>query len=1072
MTVTSLPTLQHPAIDRLIVEPRPGSTMIPDEHQQQVIDLIARRGHGPTLLLAGPGTGKTSTIVEAVAARVAAGTDPAQILTLTFGRKAATELRVRIGARLQRTVEAPLAWTFHAFGYSLVQRMLSSEDSHRLLRLMSGPEQDVAVRDLLGGDLAFGLGRWPEELHAALSTRGFTDEVRALIGRARGLGLQPDDLRRVAEGRSDWLGAADFLAEYLDVLDARGVVDYAELIARAVAYAESDEGMRDLRQRYELVVVDEYQDTDPAQERLLQAIAGSGRDLLVVGDPDQAIYRFRGADVDAIMSFPDRFLTAYGAPATTRTLRTSRRCPTQVLAATRKLAAQLGGAGTSIVRQLREHRDLRPGPDQRQGQLEVRVFASPEAEAASVADLLRREHLQNGTPWSDMAVLVRSGVLSIPRLQRALLHADIPVSVAANEVPLANESAVSPLMLALHAAADPSSLTDDVARELLVSPLIGCPAAGLRRLGRALRDQARRDESLIAPQPSQALIGTAVRDPALLEGLPNTVAAPARRLANLLCGAGALVEADATAHEVLWSLWDGTSWPGRLRQRSRSGGSSGRAADRDLDAIVALFEVAASSDARTTARDVASFSAEVEARQIPGDRLGDREGPTGGVRVMTAHRSKGLEWSVVVVCEVQEDVWPDVRSRPSFLRAERLGPRGLTEPLTLAELRREERRLFYVAATRAKRRLVVTAIDGPGDDGPRPSPFLAELGVPIVSGGAGPQRPLTLTGLTARLRSVVIDPRRSVGVRRAAAQRLAVLARAESGGRPLVPAADPKQWWGMSQTTQSDTPVRPIDQPIELSGSQLEKLNGCRLQWFLSHEVSGDPARGSAAGFGGVVHALADGVASGEAEADLGALLHALDSVWQELPFGAAWESAAERREAEAVLRRFLAWHADARGRLLLATEQDFACELSVAGRQVRLRGRLDRLELAADGSVVVVDLKTMRAAPSQRKVDEHLQLATYQRVVSDAGVPGINPRPGGAELVQLRVDASRHDDGPKVQRQAAYPQGVDRLDAVLDKAVTAIALEDFRPTVGEACTYCPFVAVCPAQARGQQVIG
>ena len=91
-----------------------------DPEQQCVADTIATAGHGPVLLLAGPGTGKTTTVVEAVAARVNAGTPPDRVLTLTFSRKAAKELRTRLGTRLQRTVATPLAWTFHGFGYSLL----------------------------------------------------------------------------------------------------------------------------------------------------------------------------------------------------------------------------------------------------------------------------------------------------------------------------------------------------------------------------------------------------------------------------------------------------------------------------------------------------------------------------------------------------------------------------------------------------------------------------------------------------------------------------------------------------------------------------------------------------------------------------------------------------------------------------------------------------------------------------------------------------------------------------------------------------------------------------------------
>lgn len=1043
-----------------------------DEYQQRLVSLIATPGHGPVLLLAGPGTGKTTTLVEAVAARVASGTDPARILTLTFSRKAANELRVRIGRRLDRTVSAPLAWTFHGFGFSLLGQSQAEDEQGRSLRLMSGPEQDVAVRDLLIHDREVGTVQWPPALHAALPTRGFTDEVRALIGRARSLGLGPADLHRVAAGRDDWTAAAEFMAEYLDVLDGRGVVDYAELVARAVAYAESERGRERLRATYDLVLVDEYQDTDPAQERLLQAIAGSGRDLVVVGDPDQSIYAFRGADVRGILSFPDRFRGTSGEPAQTMVLQTSRRCATEILSASRRIASQLGGTGTDFVRHLREHRALQPAPDQHSGSVEVYTFASAESEAASIADLLRREHLHDGTPWSDMAVVVRSGVMAIPSLQRAMAHAGVPVEVAGDEVPLAREPVLGPLLTALQVVSDPSTLTPDVARELMLSALGGADPGGLRRLGRALREQERAAGRHAGGPPSSGeLLRAALADGTRLETTRDAVAAPIRRLASLLSDARAMANSGGTAHDILWLLWSGTHWPTRLQQASFAGGPAGRAADRDLDAIVALFEVAARGDDRSTSRGVASFLAEVQAQQIPGDTLAERSTRPSGVRLLTAHRSKGLEWSVVVVAGVQAEVWPDLRRRGSLLQADRLGSDGLLPGSSGAEQRRDEHRLFYVAITRAKRRVVVTAVDSPAEDGLRPSSFIAELGVAVAAVAAAPVRALTLRDLTAELRAVVVDESSPEMLRTAAAERLAVLATAQVAGRPMIPAAHPEHWWGMNQLTHADRPVRPAEAPLELSGSQLQKLAACPLNWFLSREVRADPARGTAAGFGGVVHALADGVARGEILDDPDELLRRADTVWEQLQYGAAWESAAERNQAAAALERFVAWHRAARGRTLAGSEQQFEALISVSGRKVRLRGRLDRVEFDDAGRVVVVDLKTGRQAPSQRQVSDHLQLATYQRVVAESAITDVVGEPGGAELVHLRLPPRANQSGPKVQQQPAFPAGREVLDEALEDAVQTIDNEEFSARLSDACKYCPFTRSCPAQDSGRQVV-
>ncbi|MCW2544851.1 MAG: UvrD/REP helicase, partial [Frankiales bacterium] len=241
----------------------------PDEAQQRVLD----HGAGPLLVLAGPGTGKTTTLVEAVARKVEGGLTPDQVLVLTFSRKAAAELRERITARLGAPVAEPAAWTFHAFCYALLREHQTPELYGEPLRLLNGAEQDVALRDLLRGSLDVGR-QWPPSLRAALMTKGLAEEVRSLLSRAREVGLDPDQLGALAakEGRQDWAALAGFFGEYLDVLDAQGALDYAELVHRAVLQAEQSRDQ--LRDRYRAVFVDEYQDTDPAQERLLQALAG------------------------------------------------------------------------------------------------------------------------------------------------------------------------------------------------------------------------------------------------------------------------------------------------------------------------------------------------------------------------------------------------------------------------------------------------------------------------------------------------------------------------------------------------------------------------------------------------------------------------------------------------------------------------------------------------------------------------------------------------------------------------------------------------------------------------------
>lgn len=1094
---------------------------------------------GPLLVLAGPGTGKTTTLVESVAARIARGGDPARILVLTFSRKAAVELRDRMALRIG-AARAPRATTFHSFCYALVRAHQDSDLFVEPLRLLSGPEQDVAVRELLAGQpdlerLGLAHVRWPDELRACLTTRGFADEVRAVLARSRELGLGPDSLDAFARriGRPDWRAAAAFLAEYLDVLDLQGVLDYAELVHRAVLLAQRPEVAERLAAQYDAVFVDEYQDTDPAQVRLLHALAGGGRNLVAFGDPDQSIYTFRGADVNGILDFPNAFPRADGGPAPVEVLRTSRRSGAALLTATRLLTQRMPLTRLP-AQKVRAHRELSPVRDG--GRVEVYTYPTPGTELDNIADILRRAHLEDGVPWNDMAVLVRAGSRTIPTIRRALTAAGVPLDIDGDDLPLRHEPAVAPLLTALRAVAaaeasvrpedgteavravgegddveDAGSEADDertateaeneqatpeadpeepvasswldteTALTLLASPLAAMDAADLRRLGRALREEERAGGNPV-PSPSDELLTRALAEPERLVAHDPTYARGAQRLGALLRKARERLAGGGTAEEALWDLWQGTPWPGRLERAALRGGAAGRNADRDLDAVCALFATAARAEERTGGRGALNFLEEIDAEDIAADTLTRRAVRPDAVRLMTAHRSKGLEWTLVVVAGVQEGLWPDLRRRGSLLEADRIGRDGLAEPLTPGALLAEERRLFYVAATRARERLVVTAVKAPADDGDQPSRFLTELGIEPKDVTGRPRRPLSVAALVAELRATTVDPRVSETLREAAARRLARLAAlADEEGRALVPSAHPYRWWGMYDPTESKVPLRDRDQPVVLSGSALDQLaNTCALQWFLGREVKADAPATAAQGFGNVVHVLADEVASGRTPADLDALMERLDTVWNALAFDAPWKSAQEKDNARVALERFLKWHVDSNGvrpgRTPVASEHDFDVTLEAGDYEVRIRGSMDRVEADGEGRAYVVDFKTGKQTPTAREVERHPQLAVYQLAVQEGAVDeafdGVRPEPGGAELVQLRQGAAQRDGGetlPKVQAQE--PLEGEWAGELLATAAGKVLDERFTPTAGQHCAHCAFRASCSARPEGRHVV-
>lgn len=1179
---------------------------------------VAEHDRGPLLVLAGPGTGKTTTLVEAVAERIRAGGDPERILVLTFGRKAAVRLRDRMAARLARlghggtsgtgsttdtggsagppgdpgpVPAAPQASTFHSYCYALVRAHQGADLFADPLRLLSGPEQDLHIRELLAGQPlleAAGRGRtdWPDELRTCLTTRGLADELRAVLARSRELGLGPDELGDFARrtGRPDWSAAASFLAEYLDVLDAQGVLDYAELVHRAVLLAERPEVSRRLRERYDAVYVDEYQDTDPAQVRLLRALVGDGRDigdggnrprgdgsggtartLVAFADPDQSIYAFRGADVNGVLDFPHLFRQPTAEPAPVRVLTANHRSGDRLLAATREIARRLPLTRLPADA-VRAHRA--PSAPHEGGRVEAYTYPGPGAELDNIADILRRAHLEDGVPWSEMAVLVRAGGRTIPAVRRALTSAGVPLDVDGDEAALRHEPAVAPLLTALRAAARAAADDDAAARgatapdkqtaapdadeaeaagdgaeaaagrswldtgtalTLLGSPLAGMDAADLRRLGRALREEERAAGATV-PRPSDELLAEALAEPQRLVAHDPAYAAGAQRLGLLLRKARELLAGGGSAEEALWELWDGTDWPRRLERAALRGGSGGRNADRDLDAVCALFAVAARAEERGGGRGALNFLEEIDGHDIAADTLAGRAVRPDAVRLMTAHRAKGLQWRLVVVAGVQEGLWPDLRRRGSLLEADRIGRDGLAEPLPPGALLTDERRLFYVAATRARERLVVTAVRAPADDGDQPSRFLSELGVEPTPVASRPRRPLAVAALVAELRSTTVDPAASPALRSAAARRLARLAAlTDDDGHPLVPSAHPHRWWGLYEPTRSEAPVRSPHEPVALSGSALEQLTStCALQWFLAREVKADEPATAAQGFGNALHVLADEVASGGTPADLAALMERLDAVWDGLAFDAPWKSRQEKENARAALERFLRWHVlrGAGGREPVGSEHEFDVTLDAGGHHVRVRGSVDRVERDASGRAYVVDFKTGRAKPTAAEAARHPQLAVYQLAVREGAADelfgGRRPEPGGAELVHLRLGAPARDGGetlPAVQRQDPLPPPLPRTDAerepdaasrtsveggqkhdsdggdepdgtrsnndnearngrdddwvgeLLATAASRVLDERFTPSPGRHCTHCAFRGACSARPEGRQII-
>jgi superfamily I DNA/RNA helicase/RecB family exonuclease len=928
------------------------------------------------------------------------------------------------------------------------------------------------VAELLRGDVAEeGAVRWPADLAPALATAGFRTELRDLLLRATERGVGPEQLASWGRetGREHWVHAATFQEQYEAVTafstagrgDASGY-DPAELVRQAIAELDGDpQLLRQERERARWLFVDEYQDTDPAQVELLELLAGRGGNIVAVGDPDQSIYAFRGAEPRGITQFGERFRHTDGRPAGRVSLGVSRRSGAELLRISRVVAEGLPGPW--------EHRRLVAGESADPGSAEVHVFGSAAVEAAYLADVLRRAHLLEGVPWSQMAIVVRTAGALGP-LRRALASAGVPVGVSSDDLPLAAQPAVAPFLGVMRAllprpGTDPAEgievgLDEPVAEALLASPLGGATVLDLRRLRRAVRIQLAKEGVDLAERGTP--LALALEDEALLERLPEHVARPALRVSAVLAAGRVALARGGTAEDVLWAMWQRSGLAGRWARASAAGGPPGAVADRDLDAVVALFDAAAGFVDRLPSADVRAFIAHLSAQELPSDTGAARAAAGETVRLLTAHAAKGLEWDLVCVAGVQEGVWPDLRERASLLGAEVLVERvagidgASVDRRTLALA--EERRLFYVAVTRARRRLLVTAVQGAldgADAGATASRFLDLVALPPEEGRPLTELPrsLTLPALVAELRRAVTDPGTPAARRSTAAS---VLRRLADDG---VPGAAPRDWWGLAPLSD-DAPLVPEEDDVRVRPSHIETFQKCPLRWVLG-AVGAEASPDTTRTVGTAVHAVAQQVAEGLPAAEAPA---ALDVELDQLDLGPGWSDQRQRQAAQDMLSRFLRWHA-ANDRELVGVEENFDV---VVGR-ARLRGQVDRLERDGEGRLVVVDLKTGKTAA--KNTEEHGQLAAYQVAVGAGGFGGHGDVPGGAALLQVGSGAKA-----KEQHQEPLPADVPVEQTWAGELIATVGegmgAATFEVRTGTHCQRCPMRRSCPMHERGRQVTG
>ena len=554
--------------------------------------------------------------------------------------------------------------------------------------------------------------------------------------------------------------------------------------------------------------------------------------------------------------------------------------------------------------------------------------------------------------------------------------------------------------------------------------------------------------------------------------MPDRVAAPANRLARLLATAKDAIAKGGSAEDVLWAIWDASGLAAQWQQAQRGGRPGGAAADRDLDAVLALFDKAAHFTDSMPPGAPALFADSLSSQEIAGDTLAERAVRDDCVRILTAHRSKGLEWDVVVVAGVQEETWPDLRMRGSLLGADELaeaaraapGRRDASPPTWTRPCWRPScwpRSAGYSTwPPPGPEERWSSPRPGGEDTDQRPSRFLTELAgtTSRSSGSLRPRRaPLAVHARAGRRPAPGRRRHRApAAVRQAAAAQLARLAAAG------VRAAHPREWYALTELSDSG-PIVAGGEAVRLSPSQVESFTRCGLRWLLEAAV-GAGRTDVLRHLGTVIHAAAVLAAEGATER---AVADRIDEIWHHLDFGSAWYSAKQRALAERMVRRFLDWHAE-NPRELVAVEQ----ALKVRVGQVEITGRVDRLESDDAGP------------RRRRRPEDRRQRAARGRAGPapaarrlPAGRPArrvraVRPGRAGRRRARPARQGGRRDARAKVQRQGALADDAEPGWAkdLVETVAAGMAGPVFQAQVNPGCRTCPVADCCPVNPEGEQV--
>jgi len=554
------------------------------DEQKQVVN---HRG-SPLLVLGPAGSGKTATLVAAIANRIATGDDPNQILAITYGRENASRLRDQIASANSHlhTVNEPIARTFHSIAFLILNDPIATSENNESNKyvLLSGAEQDV-------------------------STRGFAKELRDFIGRATERGSSPSELEKYATkyGQKYWPYIGNFWSRYQKTLALRDGttsnsltrIDPSEIIISAIERLESNPKLLQRYQKlFKVIYVDEFEESDRAQRKLLKLL--SDQELVIFADPKSAVGRFRGADPDNLLADLEHF---------------------------------------GIRNQIQLSKKFRDVTNPK-----VAALSSVSDEANFIAHQFRAAHLRDGVPWSEMAVILRSPGAQVAAISRAFAQNQIPVQIDATALSLADNPAIKPILTIAQIAIGQIKLSPsnwDQIQSLLYSEFAGADAILMRQMRVALSKEQSTDER----KSSTELILEALTAKSV--DLPWEQLTPLKRINDLIEAAKKSLAKSKDISDLLWSIWsnaknyDGESIANLWQKQALAGGNKGGIADQNLDAVITLFEVARRFSERLPGAKVGLFIDQLLGEKILADSITASAQRSEVVKVLTVHSTKG-----------------------------------------------------------------------------------------------------------------------------------------------------------------------------------------------------------------------------------------------------------------------------------------------------------------------------------------------------------------------------------------------------------------------------------------------